>query len=168
QDSSMADYDSEIANGASVNTFTVAASEATLTFSKASGLSTVLINGENRLYGFNATASGGNAYLNQVAFTVDSSEGLSLSNFKLYRGSTLLESDKVQISHNGNQVIATFHDPGLPEVITNGASQVYYLDAEVNQAITDSFVSTNLLESEIAADALQSGFPTESHKLTYH
>lgn len=151
----------EIANQSTVNSFVVRKTKPT--FTKAS-LSTSLIGGENRLYGFTVTAdSSGPVSFGRLVFDINKSSGVQLSDFKFYKFSNLLNeptpekpvpaveihdgsndigSDAITNNYlSGNKVIVAFN---FEETIAAGESATYYLDATVDGATPSSTVSTKL------------------------
>ena len=134
--------------GSSVNDFVVRKSQPT--FTKAPGLSSVLINGTNRLYGLTVAAdNAGSVSFGRLFFGVNPGvpTPVSLSNFRFYRGSTLLSEDHVNIYHapDTGSVIISFNNE---ETIAAGSSQTYYLEADVMGATVGSFVAAILHTSD--------------------
>jgi hypothetical protein len=155
----------EVANQTTVNDFVVRKTKPT--FAKASGLSTTLINGENRLYGFTVTAdSAGSVSFGRLSFAVSNSTSGTLAQAKFYRGSTLLDQDDRVELYAGGLDIST-ETPGttiattvtddvvvaflIEESVAAGSSQTYYLDMLVDSAGSNETVSTKLsIEDESA------------------
>lgn len=139
-------------NPGSVNSFVVRKSVPT--FAKASGMSTNLIAGENRLFGLTVTADSlGAVSFGRLSFTV--TDGIAaastISGFKFYRGSTLLSGPTASATgafiYQGT-TSASLADAGTvadttadaivsfiqEETVGAGQSQTYYLDATASSA----------------------------------
>jgi hypothetical protein len=124
----------------------------TLSVAKAPDLSTVLINGENRLMGFSAAAQNGNVGISTISFQVTNDPAITLSQFKLYRGPILIKSSTTP----------SFDLAG--ETVTTSNPQTYYLDGTVTGASINSSVSAKL--TNITANASVNGVPTDNQTLT--
>ena len=121
-----------------------------------------LLNGENTLMAFNISAhENGPVSLGRIVFRLSVSDqannNLILDDFKLFRGSTLLD-DEVNIydatggsditgAGGGNiangvsEVIVSFNEE---ETITGGDKETYYLKANIRNAEDNDSVSTNI------------------------
>ncbi len=94
-----------ISSGSSVNSFTVRKSVPT--FTKVPGLSTVLANGTNRLYGVQVCAdNAGPVSLGKWTYEF-AAASVSLVNHRVYRGSTQLDAS-VAITGVGNHILVAF------------------------------------------------------------
>jgi hypothetical protein len=149
-------------NPGSVNTFVVRKSVPT--FAKASGLSTSLIAGENRLFGLTVTADSlGAVSFGRLSLTVSNGAAAGvLGNVKFYRGSTLLSGPTASATgafvYNGTSS-ASLADAGTiaagatadvivsfiqEETVGAGQSQTYYLDGSMTAAAANDSVQTKL------------------------
>jgi len=141
--------DPVIANGATVNSFTVRKSK--LTFAKSSGLSTNLVSGQNRLYGFGACADiAGAVSFGKLTFEVVASSA-SLSDFHVVRGYVQLDPAQATITVVGNHVMVAFLQE---ETIGAGSCGDYYLDGTVAGVTMVSSLATKLIISTTSAFAL--------------
>lgn len=115
---------------------------------------TVLVNGENTLFGFQANSSCGSVGFGRFTFQLTST--VPLSDFHFYRGSTLIDTANcVQVD---DKVIVSFEQE---EVITSGTSQNYFLGATVSGATVDDVVQTRML-----GDSLELDLPNTCHANT--
>ncbi|MBI5421758.1 hypothetical protein HZA44_01340 [Candidatus Peregrinibacteria bacterium] len=135
-----------------INGFVIRKSKPTL--AKVAGLSTTLVNGENRLYGLTVTADNAGAIsFGRLTFQVDTD--VPLANLRFYRGSTLLSPGAVNIfsetadlgsaSGNpltGNRVGVSFNQE---ETVAAGTSQSYALAATATGVLVGNAVVTRLL-----------------------
>jgi hypothetical protein len=117
------------------------------TFSSISGISSVLINGENRLYGFTVTPdSAGMVSFGRLVFEINSNMAYSnFSNFTFWREVIPLGSEaEIQTVESGGNlyVIVSFNQE---RGVAAGATMSFYLDATVTGAVVDSIVTTSLL-----------------------
>ncbi|MBI5422402.1 hypothetical protein HZA44_04685 [Candidatus Peregrinibacteria bacterium] len=149
-------------NPNSVNTFVVRKSVPT--FAKASGLSTSLIAGENRLFGLTVTADSlGAVSFGRLSFTVSNGTAAGAAgSFKFYRGSTLLSgptasatgafvyngAGSTDLANAGTIAAAATADAVVSfiqeETVGAGQSQTYYLDATLSAAAANDSVQTKL------------------------
>jgi hypothetical protein len=157
--STTVDTDGEltVSNPSSVNTYIVRKSAPT--FAKSSGLSTTLINGENRLYGFTVTAdSAGAVSFGRIAFTFSNGAAAgTLDDLKFYRGSSLLSTETNiygvvggDLSVGGAGTIAAGASDTIivsfnaEETVSAGQSQTFYLDGTVAAAAINETASTKI------------------------
>jgi cysteine-rich repeat protein len=123
------------------------------TFAKTPGLTTSLINGDNRLYGIMITAdNAGPIGLGRLTFWVQNQTSATLGGFKLYRNSTLISANDNAVGNatihdgasltdiaylNGTGSVKPFSTSAVvvafnqEETIGAGQSMTYYLDANV-------------------------------------
>lgn len=138
-----------------INSFMVRKSKPTLT--KMAGLSTTLVNGENRQYGLTVNADNAGAIsMGRLTFQVDSD--VALAGFRLYRGATLLSPTSVNIfsetadlgSASGNPLTGNLIGVSFnqEEVVAAGTSQSYTLAATATGVVVGNGVVTRLLGDE--------------------
>jgi hypothetical protein len=135
--SASTENDPAIAGGSTVDAFLVRKSIPT--FGNVSGLSTTLVNGSNRIFGWTIAAdnAGPIGFGRLKLWTFGD---VTLSDLKLYRGSTLLQN--VVLTQIGNAILATF---AQEEVVGAGLVQTYYLDATVTGVVPGSRLGTQLM-----------------------
>jgi len=138
--SSATTNDPFIPNGAGVNSFMVRKS--TLILQKDPMLSTTLINGVNRLYGFGACADDSGA-VSFVGFTYEFvANSATLSDFHVYRNSVQLTPAQATITVVGSHVLVAFLQE---ETIGAGQCQTYHLDGTASGVVMSSSVATKLV-----------------------
>lgn len=166
---SSSTFEAMSASGAAINNPTIQNSSAigsfvvrksVLTFAKASGLSTSLVAGENRIFGITVTAdNAGPISFGRLSFTVNNGSNGTLNQFRFYRGPTLLSyalgSVNIRNGATGDDltttgslaamtstdVIVSFNQE---ETVGAGQSQTYYLDATVNSSMMNDSITTKL------------------------